>query len=210
MKKIDLINLIKYHYQSKNEEFQNLSFLLAKEFEKENDTYAAGLIESIINSNYSFTNQASLTNNTVLEEMDTNLKHALYLSDYISDDIFGVINAIKNKVNVRRFLFVGKPGTGKTETAKYIANDVSRKLYSVNFTSLISAIDLIPISLFEGNKYTPTTLLGLLFISFINKIPLLALLVFSISLSLSLLAVPLSVIIVIYSQSGLNTVPLTT
>lgn len=139
MKKVDVVNLIKYHYQGKNDEFQNLAFMFAKEFEKDNDLYAAGLIESIINSNYSFSTQHCSDNDSMLEKINTNLVHPLYLSDALSEDIFGVINALNKKINVRRFLFLGKPGTGKTEAAKYIANDTKRKLYSVNFASLIDS-----------------------------------------------------------------------
>ncbi|WP_258176947.1 hypothetical protein [Mycoplasma leachii] len=38
----------------------------------------------------------------------------LTLQDQSNDNIIGIINATKNKIDVNKFLFIGSPGTGKT------------------------------------------------------------------------------------------------
>ena len=51
----------------------------------------------------------------------------------------GVINAIGHNVGVNKFLFEGKPGTGKTETVKQIARVLERDVLSIEFDSLIDS-----------------------------------------------------------------------
>lgn len=138
MKKSDVVNLIKYHYELDNESFYKQAFEIANDFNQNGDTILAQYIESIMSKRFNLVPQSSV-NGPFFEEIDCRMQNHLYLPNQLSDDILGVINSIKNNKGINKFLFSGLPGTGKTETAKYIANDVGRKLFSISFTNLIDS-----------------------------------------------------------------------
>lgn len=138
MKKADVVNLIKYHYGQDYDAFYKQSVSIAKEFYESGDQILAQYIESVLSSKYSLVPQSSETN-SFFEEVNTSMSSHLFLPDEIREDVDGVINSIQNNKGINKFLFSGLPGTGKTETAKYIANAVDRKLLSVSFTSLIDS-----------------------------------------------------------------------
>lgn len=138
MKKSDVVNLIKFHYELDNESFYKQAFEIAREFDQSGDTVLAQYIESIMSKKFNLVPQTS-SDGPFFEEVDCRMLNHLYLPDQLSSDISGVINSIRNNKGINKFLFTGLPGTGKTETAKYIANDVGRKLYSISFTNLIDS-----------------------------------------------------------------------
>ncbi len=138
MKKADVINLIKYHYEQDNDSFYKQSFSIAKDFYNSGDEVLAQYIESILSKKYSLIPQAN-ENSAFFEEVNSKMAYHLFLPDSISDEIDGVINAIHNNCGINKFLFSGLPGTGKTETAKFIANSTNRKLLSISFTNLIDS-----------------------------------------------------------------------
>ena len=137
MKKADIVNLIKYHYELDNESFYKQAFEIAKEFNQNGDEVLGQFIESIMSRRYNLVPQSS--DGSFFEEIDCRMLNHLYLPDKLSDDVIGTINSIKHNNGINKFLFFGLPGTGKTETAKYIANAVNRKLYSISFTNLIDS-----------------------------------------------------------------------
>ena len=63
----------------------------------------------------------------------------LILPDAIEQDVIGVTRAISNKAGLSKFLFYGKPGTGKTESAYQIARILGRDILSINFEQLIDS-----------------------------------------------------------------------
>ena len=138
MKKADVINLIKCHYDQDNDGFYKQSSLIAREFSDSGDQILAQFIESVLSSKYNLVPQAG-ESSSFFEEVNTTMPSHLFLPEEIDEDINGVINAIHNSSGINKFLFSGLPGTGKTETAKYIANAVNRKLLSISFTSLIDS-----------------------------------------------------------------------
>lgn len=137
MRKADVINLIKYHFELDNESFCKQAFDIARDLNQNGDTVLAQYIESIISRRYNLVPQSS--DGSFFEEVDCRMQNHLYLPDKLKDDIFGTINSIKFNKGINRYLFFGMPGTGKTETAKYIANAIDRRLYSINFTNLIDS-----------------------------------------------------------------------
>lgn len=138
MKKSDVINLIKYHYQKEEEKFFDQSFEIARLFEKEGDLVISQYIESILNKDYNLVPQA-YGNNELFQVVNTHMRHPLYFPDSLHNDISGIVNAINNNRPISKFLFTGLPGTGKTEASKHIANLTGRKLISINFTSLVDS-----------------------------------------------------------------------
>lgn len=138
MKKADVINLIKYHYEQDSDNFYKQSFAIAKEFYESGDQVLAQYIESVLSSKFNLVPQGN-EGGSFFEEVNTRMPFHLFLPDEIDGEINGVINAIHNNRGINKFLFSGLPGTGKTETAKYIANAVNRKLLSISFTGLIDS-----------------------------------------------------------------------
>ena len=138
MKKADVINLIKFHYEQDNDSFYKQSFAIAKEFYESGDQVLAQYIESVLSSKFNLVPQGN-ESGSFFEEVNTRMPFHLFLPDEVDEEINGVINAIHNNRGINKFLFSGLPGTGKTETAKYIANAVNRKLLSISFTSLIDS-----------------------------------------------------------------------
>lgn len=138
MEKSDIVNLIKFHYSRNDEAFYDQAFRIAKDFEENGDEVIARLIHTLMTPNFNFVPQESNFDNR-LELLNSTMKNPLYLPKQLSVDIDGVINSIQKKNGISKFLFVGQPGTGKTEATKFIANSLNRKLYSVNLSSLIDS-----------------------------------------------------------------------
>ena len=61
---------------------------------------------------------------------------SLYYSNEISNDIQSIKNSINNNLTKNHFLFIGEDGTGKKEVVKFIANDLDRKVYAINYKFL--------------------------------------------------------------------------
>ena len=67
------------------------------------------------------------------------LHFPLILPDAIEQDVIGITRAISNKAGLSKFLFWGKPGTGKTESAYQIARILGRDILSVDFEQLVDS-----------------------------------------------------------------------
>ena len=59
--------------------------------------------------------------------------------DDISNDILSVVKSINRKNGIHRFIFHGKPGTGKTEACRHIARLCKRDLIIVNCEEIIDS-----------------------------------------------------------------------
>ena len=64
---------------------------------------------------------------------------SLFLPDEVAEDLKGIINAVSQRAGVNKFLFSGKPGTGKTEAARHLSRLLKKNLYAVDFSSLIDS-----------------------------------------------------------------------
>lgn len=139
MKKKDIVDLIKYHVNKNDSAFKVKSMEIAKEFEQMGDTELANSIVSLVSTNDVLTPQSLNVKLNHLIEVDT--KHSKYfpVPDSIADNVKGIINAVSHNMGVNKFLFEGKPGTGKTETAKIIASLLNRRLLKVDFDSLVDS-----------------------------------------------------------------------
>ena len=138
MKKMNVLNLIKYHTTSNNIAFKNEAIEIANDFDKNGDFELAQYIMALITDGSSFVPQMNENELTYLSRVKLS-KDPLPLPEAIEKDIAGIINSINRNVGVNKFLFYGKPGTGKTETAKEISRILNRDLYIVNFSSLIDS-----------------------------------------------------------------------
>lgn len=137
MKKADVLDLIKYHFDHKEIEFRNQAIVIARAFDKAGDHQLAQYIMGIISQSDRFIPQGNdFSDSFAHVKLDTN---PLPLPTVIMNDLKGIINAVNHNVGINKFLFVGSPGTGKTESAKQIARLLNRELLMVDFSHLVDS-----------------------------------------------------------------------
>lgn len=138
MKKKSILNLIKFYSEDNDIAFKNQAYDIASEFDSKGDTELAQYIMATLADKNSFIPQEDSAKLSFLSEVSKNDIN-LYLPDIIKDDILGIVNAVnQNKLN--KFLFFGDPGTGKTESVKFISKVLKKKLYIVDFEDLINSL----------------------------------------------------------------------
>ncbi len=139
MKKANVINLIKYHTEKNEASFRDEAYKIAKSFDQDGDYELSEYIMAILGDTKNvFTTQDIKVDHKFIQELNYD-KKPLPLPDAIKEEILGVINVINKNMGINKFLFEGKPGTGKTESAKQIANILKRKVYMVDTSSLIDS-----------------------------------------------------------------------
>lgn len=138
MKKKDVLNLIKYHYEQNETEFKNQVLEIARDFDRSGDAQLSEYIMSVISQQDRFVPQSQKLFSEYLQPISVNTR-SLPLPVSISDDIKGIINAVNHNIGINKFLFVGKPGSGKTESSKQVARLLNRELLMVDFNGLIDS-----------------------------------------------------------------------
>lgn len=139
MKKQNVLNLIRYHVERNESAFRNEAISIARDFDSVGDNQLAEYIMSLVAQANQYIPQASDFESEYLKQIDIKNLEPLNLPIVVSEDIKGVINAINHNVGINKFLFEGKPGTGKTEAVKQIARLSNRTLFCVNFDNLIDS-----------------------------------------------------------------------
>ena len=139
MKKKNIINLIRYHVEGNDLGFRTEAYEIAKDFDDNGDNQLAEYITALLSNANTFVPQMEENNCVFLEKWTHDNGDPLPLPKVIQQDIIGIVNAVSHNAGVNKFLFEGKPGTGKTETAKQLARILERDLYYVNFSSLIDS-----------------------------------------------------------------------
>lgn len=137
MQKKDIIDLIKYHFENNNNAFKQQSLSIARDFDKSGDPQLASYIMSIISQTDRFLPQGTELSNWFQNVSVSS--EPLPLPTSISEDIKGIINVVKNNVGFHKFLFIGSPGTGKTESVKQISRILNRELLIIDFNGLIDS-----------------------------------------------------------------------
>ena len=138
MKKGNILNLIKYHSEKNEEGFRNEAYEIANYFDKIGDFQLAQYIMTLLSDANTFVPQEKEKEFTYLKKINQNLE-SLPLPDIIKDDILGIVNAVGHNIGINKFLFVGAPGTGKTETAKQVARILDRDIFTVHFDMIIDS-----------------------------------------------------------------------
>lgn len=138
MKKINVINLIKYHSQKNEEAFKQEAYTIAKEFDENKDSALAQYIISLLSDANTFSPQYQQEDCEYIKKVDLDSEPIL-LPEKIQNNVAGIINAIGHDIGLNKFLFEGPPGTGKTESVKQIARILDRNLYIVDFDMLVDS-----------------------------------------------------------------------
>ena len=137
MKKSDVLNLIKYHYESRETEFRNQCIAIARYFDKYGDAQLAQYIMGMMSQNDRFVPQFENTSEYLSPaKLDVG---PLPLPLSIMNDLKGIINAVNHHIGINKFLFVGEPGTGKTESVKQLARLIGKELLVVDFSQLVDS-----------------------------------------------------------------------
>lgn len=138
MKKKSVVSLIKYYSEKNDLGFRNEAYEIAKEFDKAGDFQLAEYIMSLLSSANTFVPQIQENISSYFEKIDVD-GDMLLLPDSIMQDLMGIVNAVGHKLGVNIFLFVGAPGTGKTQAAKQLGRILDRDVFSVDFSSVIDS-----------------------------------------------------------------------
>lgn len=137
MKKMNILNLIKYYSEKNDGAFRAEAYDIARDFDKLGDHELAEYIMALLSDTNTFIPQSN--NNSPFFEKVQCSSSPLPLPEKIKDDVLGIVNAIGHNIGVNKFLFEGAPGSGKTETVKQIARILNRELYMVRFDMIIDS-----------------------------------------------------------------------
>lgn len=138
MKKKDVLNLIRSHVENNEVAFRNAAYVIADDFRLNGDATLADYILALMSDVNAFVPQSVTDDSEFLEYVKVE-KQSLFLPDSLHNDILGLIHAASYESGIRKILFYGAPGTGKTETVKNLARILHRELFSVNFSLLIDS-----------------------------------------------------------------------
>lgn len=139
MKKINVLNLIKYFSENNDNAFRSEAYEIARDFDKSGDHELAEYVMALLSDTNTFIPQSNNDNNSPFFEKVPISNSPLPLPEKIKDDVLGIVNAIGHNIGVNKFLFEGAPGSGKTETVKQIARILNRELYMVRFDIIIDS-----------------------------------------------------------------------
>ena len=138
MKIKNIINLVKYHADNDEQGFNREVNEIAKEFDQNGEEQVAQYLMALVSSANVLVPQMDIQVSTMLKKVESK-NESLYLPECIMNDIMGIANAVKHNIGVNKFIFEGKPGTGKTEATKQLARILDRGLFSVDFNSIIDS-----------------------------------------------------------------------
>lgn len=138
MKKKNVVSLIKYYVEKNDVGFRNEAYEIAKDFDSIGDYQLSEYIMSLLSNVNTFVPQMTETDLSFFEKIEAK-EDLLILPDEITNDLLGVVNAVAHNIGINKFLFQGKPGTGKTEAVKQLARILNRDIYMVDFSSIIDS-----------------------------------------------------------------------
>ncbi|CAD5899673.1 conserved hypothetical protein [Carnobacterium maltaromaticum] len=138
MKKQNVLNLIKYHFEKNDFQFRNEAIEIARYFDSIGDHQLSEYIMSLLSTANTFVPQSEEFESLFFKKVEPNVE-PLPLPEVITEDIRGIINAVNHHIGINKFLFEGAPGTGKTETVKQIARLLDRQLFMIEFSELIDS-----------------------------------------------------------------------
>lgn len=138
MKKQNIVNLVRYHAENNNDAFRNEVAEIAKEFSSGGDELLARYLMELVSCAGFYVPQINYSNLRFLTKKEYSAK-PLFLPDVIEEDIMGIVRAVKKKSEMKKFLFHGAAGTGKTESAYQVARMLEREILLVNVEELIDS-----------------------------------------------------------------------
>lgn len=139
MKKKNIVNLIKYHMDGNEKDFRDEAYRTAVAFQEDGDEELARYVMALLSNVNVFSPQSINEYSSEFFVKIDDPSNSFIIPPVIEKDIIGILNAANKKSSVRKFLFVGESGTGKTEAAKQMARILGRELYSVQFDRIVDS-----------------------------------------------------------------------
>lgn len=139
VKKKDVLNLIRYHADRNEKEFNRTAYMIAEDFSRNGDVELAEYIIAQISPQTAWMAQDCEAPYAGFFRKVPSSDISLPLPESIMGDIQGLLNAVSTHTGVNRFLFSGKPGSGKTECVKHIARILKRDLFVADFEAVIDS-----------------------------------------------------------------------
>ena len=138
MKKKSIINLIRYHVEKNDAGFKAEAYDIAKDFELTGDSQLSAYIMSMLSNADTLVPQLAESESPFLDKISSQTD-MLLLPDLITKDILGIVQAVKHRIGINKFLFQGAPGTGKTEAVKNLARILGREVFIVDSPALVDS-----------------------------------------------------------------------
>ena len=138
MKKKNVINLIKYYSEKNDIGFRNEAYQIARFFDSTGDSQLSEYIMSLLSDANTFVPQINGESFNYFEKLEIQ-SGLLALPEIIESDILSIVGAVNRGLDINKFIFHGKPGTGKTEAVKQIARILSRELFSIDFNTIMDS-----------------------------------------------------------------------
>ncbi|MBR1801886.1 AAA family ATPase [Candidatus Saccharibacteria bacterium] len=139
IKKQSITSLIRAHVERDDKAFRDEAYNIACDLSNEGDEIVSEYIISLLSDNVSLAPQF----NYLLPDFFRILPQSsdpLYLPDVIADEIVAISKILNDeKTFLNKFLFVGAPGTGKTEAVKQLGRITGREILSVDFSTIIDS-----------------------------------------------------------------------
>ena len=136
MKKQNIVNLVRYHAERNESAFISEVAAIAGEFEKSGDTETAEYLMELVGRGGYYVPQSKYGDMKFISEVAYSF-NPLFLPDEINDDIMSITKAANRDSGLTKFLFYGKSGSGKSETAYQMARILKRDILSVSLEDVV-------------------------------------------------------------------------
>lgn len=139
IKKKNVTNLIRAYAENNARAFKDEAYKIACLFNEDGDVAVSEYIISLLSESTSLSPQVSSLVSDSFRIL-TPSSEPLFLPSEISKDMLAVgklINDCQDDIN--RFIFMGGPGTGKTEAVRQLGRITRREVLSVNFSQIIDS-----------------------------------------------------------------------
>ena len=146
MKKQDIVRLIECHQNGDDSGFSQQAIEIAKEFDANGDHRIGQYIMHLISGVGIFVPQAMPCSEDEEDDKELNFltrcrqtADDILLPECVLDDLKGAARAVVRNMGFSKLLFTGAPGTGKTQAAYAFAKLLDRRLYTVNFSTIVDS-----------------------------------------------------------------------
>lgn len=103
MKKKNIINLIRYYVEKKDQSFRNEAYEIARSFDKMGDSQLAEYIMALLSGANTFEPQQSEEKNLEFLEKIILTRDSLHIPEVIVQDILGAVQAVKRRIGIHKF-----------------------------------------------------------------------------------------------------------